>query len=186
MSVRRIQRDYRATVRWRAYPLHPNIPPAGMDYPTYLGGDATFKLLTERVGTMAGVLGLPFEPPKVKYNSRRAEELTAWTVAELPDAADSLRTAIFEAIWSDGANNSNPAVLADIAASVGISRGLALDALEGRRGRAAVETDWRDAMARRIRGVPAVFIGDREVIGAQPWPVFAEALESAGIRSRGA
>jgi predicted DsbA family dithiol-disulfide isomerase len=186
VSVQRIQEGYDATVRWRAYPLHPDIPPVGMDYPAYLGGEATFDLLSERVGGMAEALGLPFDPPRVKYNSRRADELTAWAVTEVPESADSLRMAIFEAIWSDGANNSDPAVLTEVAASVGIARARAVAALQGRWGGAAVDEDWRDAMARRIRGVPALFIGEAEVVGAQPWPVFAEALEKAGIRPRGA
>jgi predicted DsbA family dithiol-disulfide isomerase len=184
VSVRRIQQEYDALIRWRAYPLHPDIPPAGMDYRAYFGGEAAWASAAERLGAMAAMLSLPFKMPKVKYDSRRAEELTAWAVTEVPDAADSLRTAIFQAIWVDGVNNSDPAVLADIADSVDISRDLAVDALEGRRGRANVDTDWQDALARGIRGVPIVFIGDQEVTGAQPWPVFAEALESAGIRSR--
>jgi predicted DsbA family dithiol-disulfide isomerase len=184
VSVRRIQQEYDAVIRWRAYPLHPDIPPAGMDYRSYFGGEAAWASVAERLGAMAAMLSLPFNMPKVKYDSRRAEELTAWAVTEVPDAVDSLRTAIFQAIWADGVNNSDPAVLTDIAASVDISRDLAMDALEDRRGRATVDTDWQDAMARRIRGVPVVLIGDQEVTGAQLWPVFAEALESAGIRSR--
>ncbi len=84
----------------------------------------------------------------------------------------------------DGINNSDPAVLVDIADSVGISRDLAMVALYDRKGRASVDEDWRNAMTRRIRGVPVVFIGDQEVTGAQPWSVFAAALESAGVRSR--
>jgi predicted DsbA family dithiol-disulfide isomerase len=186
VSVRRIQQDYDAAIWWRAYPLHPNIPPAGMDYLAYFGGEAAWESVAERLGTMAAMLSLPFNMPKVKYNSRRAEELTAWAVTEVPGAVDSLRTALFQAIWADGVTNSDPAVLADIADSVDISRDLAVDALENRRGRATVDTDWQDAIARRIRGVPVVFIEDQEVTGAQPWPVFAEALESAGIRSRDA
>ena len=184
VSVRRIQQEYDAVIRWRAYPLHPDIPPSGVDYQAYFGGEAAWESFAERHGTMAAMLRLPFRMPEVKYNSRRAEELAAWALTGAPDAVEALRAAIFQAIWADGVNNSDPAILADVAASVDISRDLAIDALEGRRGRAAVDADWQDARARGIRGVPVVFIGDQEVMGAQPWPVFAEALESARIRSR--
>ena len=186
MSVRRIQEEYDATVRWRAFPLHPDIPPSGMDYLTYLGGDAAWHAGAERLGSMAATLGLPFRMPERKYNSRRADELTAWALTEFPDEVDALRTALFHAIWADGLDNSDPNVLADVAVLVGIPRNPAVVALEERAGAAAVDADWQESMARGVRGVPAAFIGERMVSGAQPWPVFAETLASAGVTRRGA
>jgi predicted DsbA family dithiol-disulfide isomerase len=184
VSVRRIQQEYDATVRWRAFPLHPDIPPSGMDYRAYFGGDAGWQAGAELVGAMAATLGLPFRMPERKYNSRRADEFSAWALTEFTEKVDALRSALFHAIWADGLNNDDPAVLADVAVSVGIPRDRAADALEERKGAAEVDVDWQESMARRIRGVPAVFIGDQEVSGAQPWPVFAEALASAGVDLR--
>lgn len=181
-----MQREYDATIRWRAFPLHPDIPPSGMDYRAYLGGDAGWQAGAERLGAMAATLGLPFRMPERKYNSRRADELTAWVLTEFPEQVDDLRTALFHAIWVDGFDNSDQTILANIAVSVGIPRDPAADAMEERKGAAVVDTDWQESMARRIRGVPAVFIGDQEVSGAQPWPVFAEALASAGVTPRDA
>lgn len=186
MSVRRIEEEYDVTIRWRAFPLHPDIPPSGMDYRAYLGGDAAWQAGAERLGAMAATLGLPFRMPERKYNSRLADELTARVTAEFSEQVAALRTALFHSIWADGLDNSDPTLLADVAASVGISRDAALEALEERKGRAAVDADWQESMARGIRGVPAVFIGDQAVMGAQPWPVFAEMLASAGISPRGA
>lgn len=186
MSVRRIEKEYDATIRWRAFPLHPDIPSSGMDYRAYLGGDAAWQAGAEQLGAMAATLGLPFRMAERKYNSRRADELTAWALTGFPEKVDALRTALFHAIWADGLDNSDPTVLAAIAASVGITHDLAADALEERTGAAAVDADWQESMARGIRGVPVVFIGDQEVMGAQPWPVFVGALASAGVDRRGA
>jgi predicted DsbA family dithiol-disulfide isomerase len=184
VSVRRIHEEYDSTIRWRAFPLHPDIPPSGMDYRAYLGGEAGWQAGAERLGTMAATLGLPFRMPERKYNSRRADELTAWALTDFPEEVDELRTALFHAIWVDGIDNSDPAVLADVAASVGIPHDRAGKALEERTGTAAVDADWQESMARGVRGVPAVFIGETMVSGAQPWPVFAEALASAGVGLR--
>lgn len=185
MSVRRIEEEYDVTIRWRAFPLHPDIPPSGMDYRAYLGGDAAWQAGAEQLGAMAATLGLPFRMPERKYNSRRADELTAWALTEFPQEVDALRTGLFHATWVDGLDNSDSTVLADIAVSVGIPRDRAVKALEERKGSPAVDADWQESVARGIRGVPAVFIGDQEVSGAQPWPVFAEALASAGVNRRG-
>ena len=184
MSVRRIEKEYDATVRWRAFPLHPDIPPSGMDYRAYLGGDAAWQAGAARLGAMAATLGLPFRMPEWKYNSRLADELTAWALAEFPEEVDALRTAVFHAIWADGRDNSDPTVLANVAGSVGIPSDRAATALENRTGTAAVDADWQESMTRGIRGVPAVFIGNQVVSGAQPWPVFVEALEGAGMPRR--
>jgi predicted DsbA family dithiol-disulfide isomerase len=155
-----------------------------MDYRAYLGGDAAWQAGAEQLGAMAATLGLPFRMPERKYNSRRADELTAWALTGFPEEVDALRTALFHAISADGIDNSDPAVLADIAVSAGIPRDPAADALQERQGAPAVDADWRESMSRGIRGVPAVFIGDEEVSGAQPWPVFAEALASARVNRR--
>ena len=155
-----------------------------MDYQAYLGGEAGWHAGAERLGSMAATLGLSFRMPERKYNSRRADELTAWVATELPEEVDALRTALFHAIWADGLNNDDPSVLADVAGSVGIPLDAAVESLEERKGRAAVDADWQESMARGVRGVPAVFIGDQAVTGAQPWPVFAEALDAAGIDRR--
>jgi predicted DsbA family dithiol-disulfide isomerase len=179
-----VQQEYEVAVRWRSYPLHPDIPPSGMVYRDYLGGDAAWQAGAHQLGAMAAQLGLPFRMPERKYNSRRADELTAWATIAFPDAVDSLRTAMFHAIWADGLDNSDPVVLADIAAAVGIPRELAAVALEGREGAQRVDADWQEAMARRIRGVPATIIGEQTVTGAQPWPVFVEALTSEGVQRR--
>ena len=179
-----MQQDYDVSVRWRSYPLHPDIPPEGMDYRAYFGGDAGWEAGAERLTTMAGVLGVPFRMPERKYNSQRAEELTAWAVQHHPHVVEALRSATFHAIWVDGLNNDDPEVLADLAASSGIPKDDVADSMAQREGRAAVEADWHEAMRLRIRGVPMVFIGERAVVGAQPWPVFEAALEAAGVARR--
>jgi predicted DsbA family dithiol-disulfide isomerase len=181
-----MQREYDVTIRWRTFPLHPDIPPSGMDYVAYFGGEGGWQAGAQQLGAMAEALGLPFEMPLVKYNSRRAEELTAWAVTNVPDMVEDLRTATFQAIWAEGRNNDDPDVLADVAASVGIPRGAAVEALEHGKGRAAVDEDWRESMTRGIRGVPVVFIGEQAIMGAQPWPVFAGTLDRAGVTRRGA
>ena len=122
--------------------------------------------------------------PDRKFNSQRAEELMAWAVETHPDAVDDLRTRTFRAIWVDGLNNDDPAVLTDLATSAGIPQPEVAEALQGRKGRGAVEADWHESMRLRIRGVPIAFIGERAVAGAQPWPVFAQALEAAGVARR--
>jgi predicted DsbA family dithiol-disulfide isomerase len=155
-----------------------------MDYRAYLGGDAAWQAGAEQLGAMAATLGLPFRMPERKYNSRRADELTAWALTGFPEEVDALRTALFHAIWADGLDNSDPAVLTNVAVSVGIPRDPTANALEERNGATAVDADWQESMARGIRGVPAVFIGDQEVMGAQPWSVFAEGLASARVNRR--
>lgn len=184
MSVRRAQREYDVDVRWRAYPLHPDTPAEGMDYRAYLGGEAAWQAGAARLGGMAAALGLAFRMPERKFNSRRAEELSAWAVEDFPAQAEALRTALFEAIWVAGVDNGDPEVLAEVAAAAGLPRDAVVTALEQRRGADAVDADWREALARRIRGVPASTIGDRELMGAQPWSVFVEALDTAGIPRR--
>ena len=181
-----MQREYDVSVRWRAFPLHPDIPAAGMDYRAYLGDDAGWQSGAERLGAMAAALDLPFRMPERKYNSRRAEELAAWSREAVPERAAALRDGIFRAIWVDGLDNSDSEVLAEVAASAGIPRDLARGALEAREGSAAVDADWEESQLRGVRGVPAVFLGELLISGAQPWEHFVRALASVGAERRDA
>ena len=119
-------------------------------------------------------------------NSFDAHRLLTWAGAlEEPGQAvatgmqTALKLALFRAHFTDNRDVSDPAVLADVAASVGLDRDRAAAILSnGDYGEMvrAEEAYWAD---QNVTGVPAFILGGRMLIpGAQDPDVFIRVIET--------
>jgi predicted DsbA family dithiol-disulfide isomerase len=87
---------------------------------------------------------------------------------------------VLEAFFRDGLDIGDPAVLARLAADVGIDPAAFREALDTRRYREAHQAALREAYGRGLTGVPAFEIGGRMLVGLQP----RDRLESAIAAAR--
>jgi predicted DsbA family dithiol-disulfide isomerase len=170
-------------VRWRAFPLHPETPEAGVSLESFFAGrDVDIEATAQRLKKAAADAGLPFNGTRMLYNTRLAQELSLW--AESGNAGDGIHSAIFRAYFVDGRNIASVPVLADLAASVGLSREEARKVLEARSFRAAVDADWQRSVDLRIRAVPTFILNQERLVGAQPYEDLVKLLESNGVKRR--
>jgi predicted DsbA family dithiol-disulfide isomerase len=115
--------------------------------------------------------GLPYGERTMTYNSRLAQELGKW--AETQAGGEAIHDALFRAYFVDGRNIGDPAVLVEIAKSVGLDEAKAREVVEKRTFKAAVDADWEKSRSYGVTGVPTFVAAGRGVVGAQPY----EALE---------
>ena len=71
-------------------------------------------------------------------------------------------------------------MLVEIAASVGLPADQAREVIEKRTHRAAVDADWELSRRYGVTGVPTFVMGNRGVVGAQPYEVLEELVRQAG------
>ena len=116
--------------------------------------------------------GLPYGARTHTYNSRLAQELAKW--AETKPGGEAIHDALFKAYFADGRNIGDPAVLVDVARSVGLPADEAADVLTERRYRAAVDADWAKSREYGVTGVPTFVAGARRVVGAQPYEALVQ------------
>jgi predicted DsbA family dithiol-disulfide isomerase len=76
-------------------------------------------------------------------------------------------------------NISEPAVLLEIVAEVGLPRAGAREVLEKRTFKDAVDRDWALSRQYGITGVPTFVAGHRGVVGAQPYEVIEQLVKQA-------
>lgn len=183
--------DFR--VQWHPFELNPNMPPEGEDAAAHVMRKYGITAEQSRAnsGKLAGVaadLGFQFNrgPGFRMRNSFDAHRLLTWAGAlEEPEQAaatgvqTALKLALFAAHFTDNRDVSDHAVLADVAASVGLdrTRGAAILA-SGEFGEMvrAEEAYWAD---QNITGVPAFILGGRMMIpGAQDPEVFIRVIEN--------
>ena len=113
----------------------------------------------------------------ISYNSRLAQELGAW--ADTQAGGEAIHDALFRAYFVDGKNIGDNEVLADLAQSVGLERKAALEALEKRTFKEAVDADWEKSHQYGVTGVPTFVAAMRGVVGAQPYEALVELVKQA-------
>jgi predicted DsbA family dithiol-disulfide isomerase len=109
------------------------------------------------------------------YNTFDAHRLLHW--AGLEGKQLELKQALFSAYFTDGADPGDHAVLARLAAQVGLDAQRSREILASERYAADVRTREEFYRGHGINAVPAVIVNDRHLIeGGQPVAVFEQVL----------
>lgn len=183
--------DFR--VQWHPFELNPDMPAEGEDAAAHVMRKYGISAEQSRANTgrLAGVaadLGFTFNrgPDFRMRNSFDAHRLLTWAGA-LEEAEQkgptgvqtALKLALFAAHFTDNRDVSDHAVLADIAASVGLDANRAASILASEEFGEMVRTEeayWAD---QNITGVPAFILGGRMLVpGAQDPEVFIRVIEN--------
>ncbi len=166
------------TVKFVHFPLHPDTPQEGKSLEALFAGRGydIAKMQAQMRARMAAE-GLPYGERTMTFNSRLAQELAKW--AEAQPGGEAIHDALFRAYFVDGKNIGDPDVLVSIAASAGLDANHAREAIEKRSHKAAVDADWEKSRRYGVTGVPTFVLGERGVVGAQPYEALEELVTSA-------
>jgi len=150
------------------FPLHPDTPSEGKSLEALFAGRGYDipKMQAQMRARMAAE-GLPYGDRKMTFNSRLAQELASWAVSQ--PGGEAIHDALFRAYFVDGKNIGDPDVLVELAKSVGLSADEAREVIDTRSHKAAVDADWEKSREYGVTGVPTYVVGDRGVVGAQPY-----------------
>ncbi len=116
------------------------------------------------------------------YNSRLAQELAKW--AETQPGGDRIHNALFQAYFVDNQNLALVDNLLSIVESLGMAVDPARQSLTQRTFRQAVDADWQRARAIGITSVPTFVLGNRGIVGAQPYQAMEQLMNDSGVHRR--
>lgn len=171
-----------AEITFQPFELNPHMPAEGqntLEHVMQKYGSTADEIAgnRERIRERAAEVGfsIRYSDDSRIYNTFDAHRLLHW--AQLEGRQAELKRALFTAYFTEGRNVSDPAVLADLAASAGLDRAAAAEVLGSGRYAAevrAAEESWR---RNDINAVPAVIINGRYLIsGGQPPEAFEQAI----------
>ena len=183
-ALRQLQGEVEAELHFQPFELDPDMPAAGMDVAENLKrkygmSDAQLAENQARIRDRGAELGFSFDfnARSRTWNTFDAHRLLYWAAAEAPERQLPLKRALLVANFSEGRDISDHAVLADVAAGVGLDAGRAGAVLAGGEFADAVRDAETFFQRLGIASVPAVIIERRHLIsGGQPVEVFARAL----------
>lgn len=169
-------------MRWLPFQLNPDLPESGIPRADYVARKfgPGHKGVNERVVAIGRQLGIGFEYGKmtVQPNTLNAHRLMLF--AEQAGKQDELAEALFHAHFTEGANLTDAATLADIAARAGIEREVAADFIASGEGRETIVRSDAEARNAGIGGVPFFIFNHKiGVSGAQDPETLLQAMEQA-------
>jgi predicted DsbA family dithiol-disulfide isomerase len=169
-------------LHFQPFELNPDMGPGGQDIAEHIAqkyGSSVqqFAQSQEMIRTRGAELGFRFDMRKRTriYNTFDAHRLLHWAAFEGKQL--ELKQALFGAYFTDGADPSDHAVLAGIAAQVGLDPARTREILASDQYATEVRLREEFYRAHGINAVPAVIVNDRHLIeGGQPVAVFERVL----------
>jgi predicted DsbA family dithiol-disulfide isomerase len=175
-------------VHFRPFFLNPWVPREGMDRNAYLeakfGSVERYKGMASQVAEAAASEGLQYNSAKMarQPNTTDAHRLIRW--ADASGLGVEMKQKLMDLYFRDGGDLSNPDVLADAAADVGLDRAAVRAKLAGEDDVEVVTQEAQGASEAGIQGVPTFILAGRYAIsGAHPAEALADAIRQvAGMK----
>lgn len=181
-SLVRLQREYHLDLDWRGFELHPETPPGGQRLADRYGERRSAEMAEymRRFAASFGIEGM--RTPDRTPNTRKALAVAEW--ARDQGKLHAFRRAAMNAHWREGRDLEDDGVLADLAHSAGLDPARAVAAVSDPVYRARVDAMGEEAARAGVTGIPTFFVGDRKVVGCQPYEAVAAEAEAGGARRR--
>src|SRR5579872_3892480 len=156
-----------ATLRWKPFELHPEVPPEGAPKPYPPERRAE---IVARLKHMAQEVGLEIDPPARNQNSRFALETGELVRSVAGDeAAGAFHHDALRAFFVGGANISEPATIVPLAEARGVPAADVERAWRERQFDFAIGESMQAAFAAGVSGVPAMaWPGRPAIVGMRP------------------
>jgi len=174
--------DIPVEVHWRPYFLNDWIPREGISREQYLttkfGSAERYKGIAQRVSAAAAAEGLTYAMDKISRqpNTLDAHRMIRWA-DEIGKAAE-MKQRLMDLYFTEGADLTSHAVLAQAAADIGLDAETTRKALATDKDVAEIEREALSAKEAGIDGVPCFIFGGKFAIsGAQEPDYLAEAIE---------
>jgi predicted DsbA family dithiol-disulfide isomerase len=184
VRIERLKKEHGVKVQWVHFPLHPDTPAEGRSLQDlFRGRGYDIPKMQAQMRDRMATEGLAYGERTMTYNSRLAQELAKW--ADAQPGGEAIHDAVFRAYFVEAKNIGDPAVLLEIAESIGLPRQTAKAVLEQRTFKAAVDADWDKSRRYGVTGVPTFVAGGYAVVGAQPYEALAALVRQAGAAEAG-
>ena len=191
LGIRRLQRmlharpDVAADLLWRPYLLNPDIAPGGVPRADYIlrkfGGEDRARRLHTTITELGQAEGIAFRFERIRRIPASLDAHRLVRLAERTGLAGEAVEALFVAYFSEGQDIGDHAVLAGIAAGLGLDPMAVRRALVGPQEVEAVHADNLRAHRLGINGVPCFVVQGRHAIAGAQEPEVLERLIDVAV-----
>lgn len=190
-ALEKLEGEIDVELRFQPFELNPQMGAEGQDVTEHLTqkyGSTAEQQAQSRAAIAArgAAVGFTFrkEGRSRVWNTFDAHRLLTWAGEQGARQQRDLKMALLTAFHGEGRSTADHAVLADVAAAVGLDRAEAEAILASDRYAGEVRESERKFQGLGIHAVPSVIVNNRHLIqGGQPPEVFEQALRQVAAQS---
>ena len=172
--IKKLKEEFNFDVEWRSFELHPETPKSGVLIDSLPFAKEYLEMVMINVKRLADEVGIKFTFSGKLPNSRLA--LFVSEFARKMGKFNEFHELIFDTYWKDGKDIGDLTLLLDLAGSIGLDKNELLDYIESGEPLNILKKTHSELGNIRITGVPTFIIGDRVIVGAQPYEVFQKVI----------
>ena len=172
--IKKLNEEFDFEVEWRSFELHPETPKSGVLVDDLPFAKEYLEMVMINVKRLADEVGIKFTFSGKLPNSRLA--LFVSEFARKMGKFNEFHELIFDTYWKDGKDIGDLTLLLDLAGSIGLDKNELLDYIESGEPLNILKKTHSELGNIRITGVPTFIIGDRVIVGAQPYEVFQKVI----------
>ena len=175
--VEQLKKNYDLEVEWRPFEIHPETPKEGTELNNLPYPKEYLDMMKANIKKLADDVGISLKLSDKLPNSRLALYLSEF--ARKNGKFEVFHRLVFDSYWKDGKDIGDQAFLLDLAETIGLNRDEVLNYISSEEPKSELTKSLKDLRQYGINGVPTFIIGDKVVVGAQPYDVFSKVIEKA-------
>ncbi len=172
--IKKLKEEFDFDVEWRSFELHPETPKEGVLIDNLPFAKEYLDMVMINVKRLADEVGIKFKFSGKLPNSRLA--LIVSEFARKKGQFNKFHELIFDTYWKEGKDIGDLTLLLDLAGSIGLDKKELLEYIESDEPLKMLKKTGLELSSYGINGVPTFIIGERIVVGAQPYEVFQKVI----------
>jgi len=175
--VEQLKEKFDLEVEWRPFEIHPETPKEGTELSKLPFPKEYLEMMKANIKRLADDVGVIFKLSDKLPNSRMALFLSEF--ARKKGKFDEFHKLVFDSYWKDGKDIGDQELLLGLAESLGFNRNEILEYIDSEEPLKELKRSLNELRKYGINGVPTFIIGDKIVVGAQPYEVFEKVIRKA-------
>ena len=174
--IEKLKQQFDLDVEWQPFEIHPETPREGIKLDKLLFPKEYLEMVRTNVKRLADDAGIRFEFTDKLPNSRLALNISEF--ARNKGKFNAFHKLVFDTYWREGKDIGDLSLLLDLAESIGLNKNEILSYIESDEPGKKLREISLELNKYGINGVPTFFIGDKIVVGAQPYEVFVKVIRN--------
>lgn len=174
--IEQLKEHYDLEVEWRPFEIHPETPNEGTELKNLPFPKEYLDVMKANIKKLADDVGISLRLSDKLPNSRLALYISEF--ARENGKFDDFHKLVFDSYWKDGKDIGDQALLLGLAETIDLNRNEILDYIISEEPKSVLMKSLKDLRQYGINGVPTFVIGDKIVVGAQPYDVFKKVIEN--------
>ena len=173
--IGKLKEQFDLCVEWQPFEIHPKIPKDGVLLDKLLFPMEYLEMVMTNVKRLADEDGITLKFSDKLPNSRLALYISEFMRKK--GKFDEFHELVFDKYWKEGEDIGDLSLLLELSESIGLNKNEILNFIKSDEPINMLRKTQLELRRYGINGVPTFIIGDRIIVGVQPYAVFKKVIK---------